>query len=164
MKFAALSFPVLLLAISAYAVGRPLAIQARPVAFNRDIRPILSDKCFACHGPDKNKRQGNLRLDQPNRAVVAGDINKSILIWRITRADNSPALMPPLSFHKKLTAEEKSLLTRWVREGGKYQKHWSYEPPVRAAIPPGVGAIDYLIRKRLDRVGLEPSPPTDREC
>jgi hypothetical protein len=70
--------------------------------------------------------------------------------------------MPPASFHKKLTTDEKALLTRWVKEGGKYQKHWSYEPPVKAAVPTGVGAIDYLVQKRLTQIGLRPSPPADR--
>ncbi|MBB6050003.1 PSD1 and planctomycete cytochrome C domain-containing protein [Armatimonas rosea] len=127
------------------------------IVFNRDIRPILSDNCFACHGPDKNKRQANLRLDGPNRAVVPGDILASALVQEVRSG-----AMPPADYHKKLTAAQKQLLMRWIGEGAKYQKHWAYEMPVKPAIPAGKNAIDFLVQKRLAERGLKPSPTADR--
>lgn len=127
------------------------------IIFNRDIRPILSDNCFACHGPDKNKRAANLRLDQPNRAVIPGDILASVLVQRVQNGT-----MPPADFHKKLTDSQKQTLMRWIGEGGAYQKHWAYEPPVKAAIPSGKNPIDFLVQKRLTEKNLKPSPTADR--
>lgn len=130
--------------------------------FNRDIRPILSDNCFACHGPDKNKRQADLRLDQPNRTVVPGKVSASELARRINLPEGADGHMPPATFHKTLTAAQKQLLMRWIRAGGVYQKHWAYEPPMKAAIPAGQNAIDFLVRKRLAERALKPSPEADR--
>ena len=151
--------------LSAVCVGMSLAIPPAPVeqggtggvVFNRDIRPILSDNCFACHGPDKNKRQANLRLDGPNRAVIPGDILASTLAQQIRSG-----AMPPADFHKKLTESQKQLLMRWIGEGAKYQKHWAYEMPVKAAIPASKNPIDYLVQKRLTELKLKPSSTADR--
>src|SRR3954469_8467431 len=98
------------------------------IEFNRDIRPILSDNCFACHGPDRNKRQANLRLDQrpsalEHGAIVPGNVAKSKLVDRINTA-NAARQMPPASFNKTLTPAQKAILTRWVKEGGEYQQFW----------------------------------------
>ncbi len=123
--------------------------------FNRDIRPILSDNCFYCHGPDAGKRQANLRLDQPNAAT------KSALVQRLFAAPDA-GLMPPAESHKKLTTAQKETLKRWVAEGAAYQKHWAYEAPVKAQIPAGQSAIDFLIQKRLASKGLKPSPTASR--
>jgi hypothetical protein len=139
-----------------------LAAPQRPelVRFNRDIRPILSDNCFACHGPDKNKRSANLRLDQPNRAVVAGDILASELVSRINKPSDDALQMPPSTSHKKLTAEQKRLLMRWIGEGGKYEGHWSFGPlaPTRG----GNLGIDGLIQARLAKEKLAPAPLADK--
>jgi Protein of unknown function (DUF1553)/Protein of unknown function (DUF1549)/Planctomycete cytochrome C len=132
------------------------------IVFNRDIRPILSDNCFACHGNDKSKRQADLRLDQPNRAVTPRKPEASELIKRIELADTDASSMPPAAFHKKLTPGQKALLKRWIKEGAAYQKHWAYEPPVKASIPPGANAVDYLVHRRLSEIGLQPSVPADR--
>ena len=132
------------------------------ILFNRDVRPILSDNCFACHGPDKNKRQAELRLDQPNRAVVPHDTGRSELFQRISKQDSDGSVMPPVAFHKKLTVAQKQLITRWIKEGAQYQKHWAYEPPIKVAIPAGKSAVDYLVQKRLTEIGLAPSPAADR--
>lgn len=151
---------------AAGAAGHAAPPAAHPVplsiGFNRDIRPILSDNCFACHGPDKSKRQAELRLDEPNRAVVAGNPAKSEVIQRIEMPEGSAAQMPPAVFHKHLTPAQKLLLKRWIAQGAQYQKHWSYEPPVKAAIPAGASAIDFLVHKRLAELGLKPSPTADR--
>ncbi len=150
------------LTASAVIAAPPPAHKSDKIVFNRDIRPLLSDNCFACHGPDKNKRQADLRLDQPNRTVVPGNVAGSELIQRIVRPDSDASSMPPASFHKKLTLAQKSLLTQWIKQGAAYQKHWAYEPPIKFAIPADKNAIDFLVGKRLASIGLKPSPTADR--
>ncbi|MCB1079439.1 MAG: DUF1549 domain-containing protein, partial [Verrucomicrobiae bacterium] len=127
------------------------------VSFRRDVRPILSDKCFACHGPDEKKREADLRLDTPEgaradlggyAALVPGDLEKSELIARIT-TDDSDDLMPPEKFHKPLSSAEVDTLKRWVSEGGEYESHWAYTPLVRSNAP----AIEEpgFVRNDIDR-------------
>ncbi|MBB6054010.1 PSD1 and planctomycete cytochrome C domain-containing protein [Armatimonas rosea] len=152
-KLAAIAL-VSLLSFAALAVPP----KPEPVRFNRDIRPLLSDNCFACHGPDKNKRQAGLRLDQPNRAVVPGDILASALVQRIQKPVGDDLQMPPASFHKTLTAAQKQLLMRWIGEGAVYEGHWSFQP---IAAPAG-GSVDGLIRARLAKAQLTPAPLADR--
>ena len=106
------------------------------ISFNRDIRPILSDNCFFCHGPDNNKREADLRLDtleglhgkegKPG-AIVPGNPQESLLIARILSQDPQEH-MPPASSGKKLSAEQIELLRKWVAQGGKYQGHWAFLP------------------------------------
>jgi hypothetical protein len=136
------------------------------VSFNRDIRPILSDNCFFCHGPDAGHRQADLRLDVRDDAVAAGAIvpgkpAESTLVSRINTTD-AEELMPPPESHKKLDAKQKELLTQWIAQGAEYQKHWAYEKPVKAEVPAGANGVDHLVRKRLADVGLAPSPEADR--
>ncbi len=138
---------------------------ADKVQFNRDIRPILVDNCFQCHGPDKNQRKADLRLDLRDEAIkaealVPGKPDDSALVARILSDDPAKA-MPPRKSNKKLTAEQKALLKRWIAEGAGYQGHWSYEKPVKAQTPTGVNAVDYLVRQRLTRLGLKPSSQAD---
>ena len=142
------------------------AASATPVSFNRDIRPILSDNCFSCHGPDAGHRQADLRLDIRDDAVAAGAIApgkpaESTLVSRINATD-ADELMPPPESHKKLDAKQTELLTRWIEQGAEYQKHWAYEQPVKVAVPAGTNGVDHLVRKRLAEVGLAPSPEADR--
>ncbi len=132
------------------------------VMFNRDIRPVLSDNCFACHGPDKNKRQANLRIDMPNRIIGTGKPSENELLRRINLPEGTAGKMPPASFHKKLTPAQKQLLVRWIQEGGKYQKHWAYEPPVKAVVPAGKNGIDFLVQQHLTARGLQSSPIADK--
>ena len=140
--------------------------QPDPVAFNRDIRPLLSDNCFHCHGPDASHRQADLRLDDRDAAVAAGAIvpgkaAESPLIERI-RSTDPDLVMPPPEAHKTLTAAQQALLARWVDEGAAYQKHWAYEPPVKAPVPAAVNAIDHFVRQRLKALGLQRSAEADR--
>jgi hypothetical protein len=135
------------------------------VLFNRDIRPILSDTCFQCHGPDKKQRKAKLRLDDravalKMEAIVPGKPEASELVARIFATD-ADERMPPAASNKKLTADQKNLLKRWIAEGAEYQGHWAYEKPRRPAVPPGVNAIDYLVHKRLAGRGLKPSARAD---
>ena len=141
------------------------AVPAR-VEFNRDVRPILSDNCFLCHGPDKNRRKADLRLDLRDEALkaeafVPGKPDESELVARILSTDPDE-LMPPPKSNKKLDARQKEILKRWVQQGAEYQQHWSYEKPVKAQIPTGQNAVDVLVRRRLAEVGLKPSPEADR--
>lgn len=155
--------------------AKPESLKARmpeKVAFNRDIRPILSDNCFACHGPDKNKRIAGFRLDMREEAlgrgvIVPGKPEKSSLIARVLASGDQ--MMPPASFHKTLTAEQKSLLKRWVAQGAQYEGHWAYQPLQRPAVPKLTdpryavrNPIDALVRARLQSKHLLPSPEADR--
>jgi hypothetical protein len=139
------------------------------VEFNRDVRPILSDKCFHCHGPDGKNKGVPMRLDIEadakaerggRRAVVEGDPQKSELIKRVS--SSSTALrMPPVHTGLTLSASEIETLGNWIAEGAKWQKHWSFIPPVRR--PAQGNAIDYFVRERLKREGLGPSTEANRE-
>lgn len=153
------------------------AAAAASIEFNRDIRPILSENCYACHGPDAGQRQADLRLDKQdgalaqlesgNRAIVPGNVDQSELVRRITTTDDAER-MPPVDSTKKLTAEQVELLKRWVREGASWQGHWSFLP-VRRADPPADATadntaaqpIDRFIRAKLQAAGVTPSAPAD---
>jgi hypothetical protein len=140
------------------------------VRFNRDIRPIMAETCFRCHGPDKSSRMAGMRLDireealKPNRngvaPIVPGDPDKSLIIARIF--DTGARIMPPAFAHKELSAAQKDTIRRWVAEGARYEGHWSYQPVQRPAITGDGNPIDGLIRERLAREGLKPSPEADR--
>ncbi len=164
---------LVLLAISAAtATGDPEA----PVAFNREIRPILSDHCYPCHGPDPARRKAGLRFDLESsaradrdgrRAIVAGDPAASELYRRIT-AEDADERMPPPKSGKDLTAPQIEALRRWIAEGARWQPHWAFIPPERPPIP-RVGRagwvrnpIDAFVLARLEREGLSPSPEAER--
>lgn len=154
------------LALATLCLAAPLASAVEPVEFNRDIRPILSDNCFYCHGNDASHRKAKLRLDireeaLKKKAFVPGDAEASELIKRLSLTDPDE-VMPPPDSHKKLTPEQKELLKRWVAEGAKYQNHWSYEAPGKAPVPSADKAIDALIAARLKTKGLSPAPEADR--
>ncbi len=133
----------------------------QPLNFNRDVRPILSDKCFACHGQDSNKRQADLRLDVPpdpaTKVIVANKPGESSLVARIQSSDPD-LVMPPPKSHKQLTDAEKATLRRWIEEGAQYEKHWAFLPPQRSAVPSGKHPVDYLIDKVFQANGLSFAP------
>ena len=143
---------------------------ADELQFNRDIRPILSENCFQCHGPDAAARQADLRLDDAAAArhvLEAGDSGQSELVRRILTTDPAER-MPPADSGKTLTDEQKKLLARWVSEGASFQPHWAFIPPVRPALPEvkragwARGAIDQFVLRRLEDARLSPSPEADR--
>ena len=159
---------LLILGLSVLATPSRAGEPAAPekIVFNRDVRPILSDNCFLCHGPDAGRRKGKLRLDLRDEALkkeafVPGKPADSELVKRIETAKDDD-LMPPRDSHKQLTPRQKEILKRWVAQGASYQLHWSYEPPVKATVPYGEHAVDYLVHRRLAEVGLKPSPEADR--
>ena len=135
------------------------------IEFNRDVQPILSDNCFYCHGNDPKHREADLRLDIRDEAVKAeafipGKAAKSELVSRILTTDEDD-LMPPPDSHKKLTQRQKEILKKWIDQGAAYQQHWSYEKPVKAAIPTGKNGVDVLVQQRLAQIGLKASPRAD---
>ncbi len=125
------------------ALGLALILAAPAAAgkleYNRDVRPILMENCFACHGPDSAARKADLRLDRRDDAVkaeafVPGKPDKSALVERIFSADKSE-VMPPHKTNKTLTAGQKAILKQWIAEGAEYQPHWSFIPPTRPPLP-----------------------------
>jgi hypothetical protein len=153
------------------------------LGFNRDVRPILSENCFRCHGPDKNQRKARLRLDVRETALekgafVPGKPDESELVKRIYNP-NPDDVMPPLKSNKKLAAAQKKLLKQWIAEGAQYQPHWAYIRPVRPAVPEirnpkseilatplrgegGRSPIDAFILAELEKRNIQPAPEADK--
>ncbi len=145
---------------------------ADKLQYNRDVRPILSENCFRCHGPDSGSRKGNLRIDKREAAIEAGaivpnDPAASELVERIFTHERDIA-MPPKASNKSLNDGQKALLKRWISEGAEYQPHWSFIPPRRPTPPvvknPGwsKNPIDQFLLAEMDRRGMTPSPEADR--
>ncbi|MBK7928140.1 MAG: DUF1553 domain-containing protein [Bryobacterales bacterium] len=156
--------------------------QAKPIDFQKDIRPVLSDNCFACHGPDSKSRMAGLRLDLKDAAlearprgaaIVPGKPDKSLLYLRIV--EQKQALrMPPASSHKKLTPDQIALLKQWITDGAPWSEHWSFRAPVKAKPPAVKNAknaknaawprtpIDRFVLAKLEAAGLAPEPAADK--
>jgi uncharacterized protein DUF1553/uncharacterized protein DUF1549/cytochrome c len=160
-----------ILLVSVAWVAVPLCA-AEKIDFHRDVRPILSDKCFACHGPDEKHREAELRLDQPPKPgtkiiIVPGQADVSELIKRITSTDPDEH-MPPAKSGKTLTAAEIATLRRWVEQGATWATHWAFVAPVRHEPPAAKGQdwpanwIDRFLMARWDRAGVRPSADADR--
>ncbi len=141
---------------------------ADSVSFDRDIRPILSDKCFFCHGPDREHREAGLRLDLADEAaavITPGDADASELIVRIL-SDDPDTVMPPPDSVKELTSAERDLLTKWVQQGATWSQHWSFRAPIKTVVPAAAGSdhpIDAFISARLAELGKQLSPAASRE-
>lgn len=155
-------------------VARAAAPPDGRVQFNRDVRPILSDTCFHCHGFDEKERKGGLRLDvreealKPAKsgdiAIVPGKPEESTLLARVFAPDSDDDLMPPAKLHKPLKPEQKETLRRWIAEGAEYQGHWAFLKPERATPPPGGrNGIDGFVQQKLSGQGLQPSPEAPKE-
>jgi len=156
-----------------------LTTEAAPakIDYNRDIRPILSENCYACHGPDEGKRKAGLRLDRKEVAfkklksdaiaIVPCDTTKSELISRLTTADEDDR-MPPAKSGKALSAVQIDLLRKWIEQGAEWKGHWAYLKPERPPVPEVENKtwprneIDFFILERLEKEGLKPSPETDK--
>jgi hypothetical protein len=161
---------------ASFAVSMFGADAGKPVDFDREIRPILSDNCFACHGPDEKQRVANLRLDTKDGAfadrgghpvIVPGNATDSKLYQRISAPDKTRR-MPPPQATTSLTDKQIDAIRRWIDQGAKWETHWAYVAPKRSE-PPKVGneawvrnPIDRFILARLEREGLKPSPEADK--
>ena len=126
------------LTITLFAASLPMAAAADPVSYNRDVRPILSNNCFRCHGPDENDRKAKMRLDVP------GEADLEEVIARIVETDPDE-IMPPPASNKTLTAEQIEIIKNWIAQGAKYEQHWAFVLPEKPKIPAGVAAIDHRI-------------------
>ena len=152
----------LVLAVSLFVLNSNKA-SAAPVSFSREVLPILSDRCFHCHGPDPGHRKADLRLDDEAAArtvLTPGDLDKSDLWQRIISPDEDELMPPPDSHRKPLNEAERDTLKRWIEEGAVWGKHWSFEKPVRPVVPAGADhPIDAFVRAKLKEEGLSPAPP-----
>ena len=174
---------LLLAALAGALAAASTAGKDGAVDFGSDVLPVLSDRCFACHGPDESQRKTKLRFDTEagafaqlaggGFAIVRGDPEKSVLLERITSDDPARRMPPAYLGHDKLTDPEIDLVRRWVEQGAEWQKHWSFTAPRRAELPTLDGrtakqqewprsAIDRFVLARLEREGLEPSPEAGR--
>jgi len=155
-----------------------VTLEAAPakVSFNRDVRAILSENCYTCHGPDAAARKSKLRLDVREAAIaerkgiaaiVPGDVDESELVYRILTEDTDE-VMPPADSKLKLTAAQKATLKQWIAEGAEYEKHWAYVRPKRAELPKvndakwSRNAVDHFILAALEQRGWKPSAEADK--
>ncbi|HEY5313757.1 MAG TPA: DUF1549 domain-containing protein, partial [Pirellulales bacterium] len=172
-KWIALVALAMMLAVPVVASAATPA--GRPVVFDRDVLPILSDNCFHCHGPDAARREADLRLDERDAAlrktdpvIVPGHADDSELVRRVLSGD-SDDVMPPPGSHRSLSPEEKLLLARWVDQGAGWSRHWAYEAPRRPRLAKvqnthwARGPIDRFVLARLEAEGLSPSPEAEKE-
>ena len=150
------------------------------IDFNFDVKPILSDKCFACHGPDSKKREKKVRLDMEEEAfqalgkdksyhaIVRGNVAKSVAVARILSEDPE-TVMPTPNSHLKLTAAEKAIIIKWIEQGAKYEKHWSFIKPEKRELPEiknknwAKTPIDYYVLEKLESKKIEPAAQATKE-
>lgn len=172
-----LNTALIALAFAPLALALPSKLAAAPIDFNHDIRPILSENCFACHGPDPEKRKSGMRLDLRDQAtkpaksgdtpIVPGHPDQSQVIQRLTTA-NEDDKMPPAKSHKVVSAAQISILKQWIEQGAKYETHWAFVPPTRPPVAAVKGKfwvrnpIDAFILARLEKEGLKPSVEADK--
>ena len=164
--------------LSLLSVIATITVQARePVSFDRDIRQILTNHCYQCHGPDENHREAGLRLDnfsdatalrEGAAAISPGKPGESLIIARI-KNDDDDLRMPPPTLKKDLTDQQIRLLERWVSEGAEYEEHWAFTAPIRPQIPLadkaqwGNNHFDRFTYQKMRLHGLEPNQSADKE-
>ncbi|MFT4709416.1 MAG: hypothetical protein ACI8Q9_000536 [Planctomycetota bacterium] len=156
--------------LTVFALLLPLIPQEPVPQYSRDIRPLLADKCFVCHGPDETTRDSGMRLDTfafatedlgGYAAIVPGDLEASELWYRV-QAEDPEELMPPLASHRAaFTEAELARIQRWIESGAEYEEHWAFVPPTQDSEYVGLGAIDGYIGAELKAHGLSPSPRAD---
>ena len=157
-------------------IAAPAGSTSKAIEFSRDIRPIFSDNCFTCHGPDVKMRQADLRLDIPKgpfeerngyRIITPGESSKSRLFQRISSQDEA-VRMPPAWSGRALTKEQIERIRQWIDRGAKWEMHWSFIAPQLPPLPTVQNRswprnpIDYFILARLEQEGIEPSPEADQ--
>ncbi|MBM4075510.1 MAG: DUF1549 domain-containing protein, partial [Planctomycetes bacterium] len=146
-----------------------IGFSSEPMKFNRDVKPILSDRCFLCHGPDKLKRINEMRLDDrqsaiDQQAIVPGDPDASKILSRITSTDPDLQMPPPSSKLGRLTAAEVATIKKWISEGAEYEPHWSFISLKPATVPQNglSNPIDALVTASLSKRGLKQQSEADR--
>ena len=172
---------IALITLSIYYFAAENRKLEKPVSYNKDIRPLLSDRCFTCHGPDINKMKAGLRLDMPTSAfaelpknkghyaIVPGSPEKSELIKRIESTDPNIVMPQPESHLSKLTVAEIKIFKRWIKEGAKYEKHWAFVSPQKSSLPKidngkwVKNEIDYFIAEKMEEKGLSPNEQAKKE-
>ncbi len=164
---------VVLVLVGLLSSAQPIVSAQKPIDFNREIRPILSDNCFSCHGPDDQQRMAKLRFDTKEGAfsktgvIIAGDAANSRLMKRITSTNPSVIMPPPESGHK-LTPQQIDTFKRWIEEGANWNEHWAFTAPRKIALPEVINSawvrnpIDNFILARLEKENLKPSPEADK--
>ena len=165
----------LVFGVSDWLCGGSLILHGQTVDFNQDIRPILADHCYPCHGPDRNKRKADLRLDSPDgltvpgkegAILVPGDPNASILMQRVLTSDPD-LLMPPPDAEHALSDLQKEKLSAWIQSGAEWDRHWSFIPPTRPELPEVTlqdwarGALDHFVLAKLESMGRRPLSSAD---
>ncbi|HRK22717.1 MAG TPA: hypothetical protein PLX06_12950, partial [Fimbriimonadaceae bacterium] len=170
MRLAMAWHATLSLGVAILFVGLSEGMPDEKLSFSRDVLPILSDKCFKCHGPDGGSRVADLRLDQPesafakrgdSAAIVPGKPEESLLVQRIRHAEFP---MPPKDSGKSLSPKEIETLSRWIAEGAEYERHWAFVPLPKSVPVPEVQSawprddLDRFVLARLEREGMSPSP------
>ncbi len=164
--------PLLAVAALLTAAARLPAADAKPVDYSRDVQPILTASCYACHGPDEGKRKGKFRLDERaaavKKAITPGDAAHSSLITRVTTADADRVMPPPDTKKDRLTAAQIDVLRRWIDQGAKFDQHWAYVKPTRPAAPAVKNKtwvrnpIDAFVAAGQQAHGFGPAPEADR--
>ena len=155
------------------ALITPLHGDDAPVDFSKDVRPILSNRCFKCHGPDEGTRKGELRLDLRDSALGRGESGKIAIVphkpdesefMKRLHSTDPDEVMPPASAKMEMSEQERDVLQRWIFQGAVYKDHWAFVPPVKVALPSGdtKPPIDQLVEKRLTEEKLKPSPESDK--
>ena len=169
---------VAVIVVALFTVPTPLdAARLEPILYGRDVRPILSDRCFLCHGPDREKRQANLRIDtaeeatkdRPKGAAIVPWNSKQSQLWqRITSADEKFMMPPSDSTKHALDASQREIIRRWIEEGAQYESHWAFTPPVRSRVPTtntpqwAANDIDHFLLAKMEKAGVAPSPPAPK--
>ena len=155
-----------LLLVSLIATVLAPSARSGDVDFNRDVRPILSDRCFHCHGPDADNQDSTFRIDNQENAfadlggyvgIIPGEPDESELVLRI-ESEDPDAVMPPPDSPRQLSDKDKRILRRWVQQGAVFDQHWAFKQPVQAAVPAERNAIDFFVRSKLEGTSLAPSP------
>ena len=167
---------ILFCTVTVVLLWSPSGADGQTVDFQREVRPILADNCFRCHGPDESSRQVRLRLDteegafaeRPNgQPVVPGDPSSSLLYQRVTH-DNQRLRMPPVAANKTLTDEQIDILERWIAQGASWDQHWAFKAVTKSVLPAVSNEswvrnpVDQFILAELDATGLEPAPEADK--
>ncbi|MEM9157947.1 MAG: c-type cytochrome domain-containing protein [Verrucomicrobiota bacterium] len=161
------------------AASQATAVEEEEISFNRDIRPIFSETCFNCHGPDEASREANLRFDIPESALAKRDNDYFAIVpgkpqdseaWLLINDEDPDFRMPPPDSHLTLTELQKEKIRKWIEQGAKYEKHWAFVPPIKSKPPASAkphwnqNPIDAFVLEALENAKLTPNPEADKRA